>query len=600
MKKGLLSILALGAAIFSLSAQEVIRIAPSSGDMTPVIRKAIESTDAKELKIIIEEGEYFCRPEYAFEKYCAVTNHGNGLKKILFPMIGYKSIEIEGNGAKFKFHGQIMPFLFEDCDKVTLSNVTVDWDAPFTILGEVVAVNPKEGWRELKMITEGYTWKYEKGKMLFPNIDGFNYECLGSTLPFDKETKRVVAGAIDTYSNPTKIEKMPNGNFRFYEKARYYPPVGSLLSSKGDRHNDRYSPAVEVKACSNILLEGITVHHAPGMGFLFEKATDITLKNSKVVLPENTPRVIASTADATHFANCRGEVLIEGCRFENMLDDGTNVHGTYVEVHKVLDSKSVIVELKHFEQLGFVFTEPGDEMWFIQHPSPARLDQVCTVAKAKLLNERFTQIEFTTDMPALIKEGDLLENKTWNPSFTMRGCTIQNHRARNVVLKTPLKTVIEDNYFSGMMSSILFRGESFFWYESGVVEDVLIQNNTFHNVADCGTKHGVIYITPRLGKDFDQSELYDKNIRFINNTIDTSNPKLVWADRVDGFEFSGNKITINNDIVPSFPDDPTFELINSKDVVIKNNTYKGREVKFEVDETSKKSLIVKGNKGFKY
>ena len=38
----------------------------------------------------------------------------------------------------------------------------------------------------------------------------------------------------------------------------------------------------------------------------------------------HTQRVISTTADATHFVNCKGDILIENCRFENMLDDGTN------------------------------------------------------------------------------------------------------------------------------------------------------------------------------------------------------------------------------------------------------------------------------------
>ncbi len=587
--------------VAAATAQEVIKISPSEGDMTLKIREAISSAESDEVKIVLEEGDYFCRPEYAFEKYCAVTNHGNGSKKILFPMVGYKYVEIEGNGARFMFHGQIMPFLFEGCEAVRVSGVTINWDIPYTFLGEVVAVNPEEGWRELKPRTDGFSWELKGNEIKFPNIDGFNYECLGSTLPFDKQTKRVVAGAIDFYSNPTRVEQLPNGNLKFYEKLRYYPPVGSLLSSKGDRDHDRYAPAFEVKDCENIELSEITIHHALGMGFLFEKSSNITLRNSNIVLEEGSPRVISSTADATHFANCKGDILIEGCRFENMLDDGTNVHGTYVVVDEVLDSKSVRVELKHFEQLGFEFTEPGDEMWFVRYPDPTRLEQINHVAKVTTLNERYSNIEFEEALPDGLQKGDLLENKTWNPIFTMRGCTIQNHRARNVVLKTPLKTVIEDNDFSGMMSSILFRGESHFWYESGAVEDVLIQNNRFHNVADCGTKHAVLYITPLLGKEFDKSITYDKNIRFINNMIDTSNPKIVWADRVDGLIIEGNTININSDINPSFPDEPTFDLVNSRNVKIVGNEYANdnNEAIIKADERSKSTLNVKGNKNIK-
>ncbi|WP_445344295.1 alpha-1,3-galactosidase-related protein, partial [Bacteroides caccae] len=328
-----------------------------------------------------------------------------------------------------------------------------------TFLGEVVSINSKEGWREIKPFQDGFCWKVEKGQIRFPNIDGFNYTCLGSTLPFEKRTKRVVHGAIDIDSNPSGVERMKNGNLRIYEKLNYYPPVGALLSSKGDREHDRYAPAFDFKECKNICLDSITIHHALGMGFLFERSENMQILNSQIVLPKHTQRVISTTADATHFVNCKGDILIENCRFENMLDDGTNVHGTCVEVDEVIDDYTVRVSLKHFEQLGFKFAERGDDIWFIIHPSPQR-GEVNTVSRVFTLNERFIQLSFAKPLPAGLKRGDILENNTWNPTFTMRGCTIRNHRARSVILKTPLKTIIENNQYSGIKPFSLLKADT--------------------------------------------------------------------------------------------------------------------------------------------
>ena len=580
--------------ILILNAQEIIHI-PLCGkeDVTSQIRESVLKSKSDQIKIVFEKGIYHCSPDYAIEKYCAISNHGNGTKKILFSLENYKTIEIIGNGATLLFHGQIMPFLFENCQSVSIKGLTINWDIPFTFLGEVISVNPKEGWREIKPFNDGFSWKLEKGQIKFPCIDGFNYTCLGSTLPFEKEAKRVVHGAIDIDSEPSGVEKMENGNLRIYEKLNYYPPVGSLLSSKGDRGHDRYAPAFDFKECKNINLDNITIHHALGMGFLFERSENIRILNSQIILPEHTQRVISTTADATHFANCKGDILIENCRFENMLDDGTNVHGTYVEVDKIIDEHTVRVSLKHFEQLGFKFAEKGDDIWFIIHPSSHR-GEVNTVSSVFTINERFIQLSFAKPLPEGLKKGDILENKTWNPTFTMRGCTIQNHRARSVILKTPLKTVIENNYFSSMMSAILLRGETYFWFESGAVEDVLIQNNIFENCADCGTKHSVLYITPRLGKQFDQTQTYDRNIRFINNTIKSSNPRVIWADRVDELLVKGNRIIRNTEKEAIFPHDPVYELINCRNVQIENNQYTGKEPfsLLEADAVSRKTLKI--------
>ncbi len=583
----------------SLIASEVIKFSPSGEDFTPTLRKALEATNRRDVKLIFEEGEYFFTPEFATQKYCIVTNHGNGLKNIIFPMEGYNSIEIEGNGSKFIFHGQVLPFLFEECANVTVKNLSVDWDIPFLFQAEMVVFDKKEGWRDVRPYTNGFSWSVKGGVLTFPNVDGFAYTKLGSSLAFDKEEKRVANGVKDFSSSPRWVEEREGGILRIHEPMKVFPPIGTIVNSKGDRNLQRYAPAFEVKESQNITLEGVTVHHALGMAYLFERSSDIKIINSNVMLPEGSDRVVSSTADATHFANCKGDILIEGCRFENMLDDGTNVHGTYVEVSEILSENSLRIKLVHNEQSGFEFAGAGDEVWFIKSPNPNRAE-VASVKSVKIVNEIYSDITFDNTLPADLKVGDILENKTWNPTFTMRGCKIRNHRARNVVLKTPLKTVIEDNFFSSQMSAILFRGETYFWYESGAVEDVLIKGNHFKFCAYSGADHAALYITPRLGAGFDQTAAYDRNIRFENNKIENFVSRVVWADRVEGLQIIGNTILHNDSTTPIFPDAPLFDFDNCRNVEITGNRYEGSQTNWiEADELSLETLKVKSNKGFK-
>ncbi|MFI3280909.1 MAG: right-handed parallel beta-helix repeat-containing protein [Rikenellaceae bacterium] len=609
MKKGILFILSLIAVALIISAfiggdsqVKVVEIEPIEGvDMTQTIRQAIESVQEYDnVKLVLKGGEYRLSPDMSFEQYLAITNHGNGSKRIAFPFVDHESVEIVGEDAKLIFSGQIMPFFFERCRNVKISGVTIDWDTPFTFLAELTAVDSDRMWREVlpKGAKEGFSWRLKGGKIEFPNIDGFNYKELGSTLAFDPATKRPVVGALDYHSTPSRVEKVEGGKLRIYEKLKHVPPMGSLLSSKGNREDDRYAPAFEFKSSKNITIDSVTIHHALGMGFLFERSEDITITNSQIVLSEGSERVISSTADATHFASCRGEILIEGCRFENMLDDGTNVHGTYVEVVEVLDSNSLRVELQHFEQLGSVFAEAGDQVWYISSPSPTRAG-VAIVKKVNIVNEKYIDITFESNISEQVKVGDVLENKTWNPEFTMRGCTIQNHRARSVVLKSPLKTVIEDNYFSSMMSGVLLRGETFFWYESGAVEDLLIRGNTFYNAADCGTKHAALYITPRLGEAFDSTVGYDRNIRFVDNKIVGSNPRVVIADRAVDLLIEGNSIEINDNYTAPFSNSELYELTNCQGVKICNNHYAGEPLngsnEIKADKKSLETLTYRDN-----
>ncbi|AWV99802.1 right-handed parallel beta-helix repeat-containing protein [Arcticibacterium luteifluviistationis] len=588
-------------ASFNLKAKDRIEIKHQKGDATMLVRNAIENAKGKNIQLFFEKGVYSFFPDYAKDQYCTITNHGNGNKKIIFQFDNFDSVEIDGNGSQFIFHGQVAPFQFIECGKVEVKNISIDWDIPFSFQGDVTAVNPQENWFEIKPYTDGYSWKLENERILFPNINDFHFASLGSTLTFDKASKQVDYGGLDMNLRPQKVEKQSNGILRIYQNdLRRYPVVGTVIHSKGDKEHNRYAPAFQTKNSNNILFQHITIHHALGMGFLFERSQDIKIIDCKIQIKESSDRAISIIADATHFANCKGDILIEDCTFEGMLDDGTNVHGTYVEVDKVLDKKTIRVKLVHFEQTGFEFAAKGDEVWFIKAPSPSR-GETNTVFEVKRVNDVFTDLTFRGDLPEGLKVGDIVENKTWNPAFTMRGNTIRDHRARNIIIKTPKKIVIENNKLSSMMSSIMLRGESFFWYESGNVEDVLIRNNHFTDCAYGGAKgHAILTVSPRLGKAFDETELYDRNIVFENNTIETFGNRIVWADRLDGLIFRGNTIKQTKMYSPQFSDAPLFELINCKDVQIHDNSYEG-DVTFHIkaDERTKQTLSVKDNKGIK-
>jgi len=575
----------------SVVSKQVIKLQPSSADMTPVLRAALESVKDNEIKIILEKGTYKFLPDYAVSRYTTVTNHGNGMKNVIFPLDNFKSVEIEGNGSDLIFHGQVAPFQLYNNKKISIKDLTIDWDIPFTFLSEVVAVNAKENWRDVKPSSGSHNWKLVKNQIKFPLVDGFTFSELGSSMIWDKQHKRVYHNTNGFKSRPTKVEKRPNGVLRIYEELKNMPPVGSLISSKGDRDKHRHAPAFQVKNSSNVTINNVKVHHALGMGFLFERTENIKLLNSGVHLSDDSDRVISTIADASHFANCKGHVLIDNARFENMLDDGVNLRGTYVKVDKIVNANTVRFELVHYEQLGYEFAAKNDAVWFIKQPSPSR-QETGIVKNVRVLNEKFTELTFKENVPKDLKAGDILENQTWYPTFTIRNSTIMDHRARNIVVKTPLKTVIENNYLSSMMATILFRGETFNWFEAGAVGDILIQNNTIEYSSYSAHEQAVMYITPKLGKTFDQSASYDKNIRFINNKISSHGGRIVWADRVDGLLIEGNEITRDIDKAYLYPDAPVFDLVNSKNVTIKNNSYQGEyKQAIKADKKSKKSLI---------
>jgi hypothetical protein len=141
-------IFGLTSTLVALASSPIV-IEPTCEDMTPVIREILENHNEKDIVIEFKKGEYKFLPDYASGKYLVITNHGNGYKRIIFNFDKFHSVTIQGNGSEFIFHGQVMPFFFEGCESVNISGVTLDWDIPFTFLGEVIAINKEEGWRDI-------------------------------------------------------------------------------------------------------------------------------------------------------------------------------------------------------------------------------------------------------------------------------------------------------------------------------------------------------------------------------------------------------------------------------------------------------------------
>ena len=583
----------------STNAVEIIKIKHTTEDITNTVREAISTAKTKNIKIVFEKGIYNFLPEYAHTRFSYITNHGNGYKNVAFRFENFNGIEIEGNGSEFIFHGQFAPFQFENCKNINVKNITIDWDVPFIFQAEVLSTNKEEGYIDVKPLVDGYSWNFKDDKINFPNINGFNFQELGHAHCFNAETKSTFYGSFGLHLNPEKVEKLNNGVFRLYQKLAKFPPVTSIIAAKGGKDLNRYAPAFQTQECKNVVYDQVIIHHALGMGFLFERTEDIKIINSGVYTRDGSDRYISSTADATHFANCKGDVLIENCRIESMLDDGTNVHGTYVKVDEIIDDYTIRIALHHFEQMGFKFADKGDQIWFIQKPSPTR-GIINEVVKANIINEKYTELIFKNKIPTNLTKEDILENKTWNPTFTMRNCKVTKHRARNAMIKTPLKIVIEDNYFSSDMASIGLRGETFKWYESGAVEEVIIRNNTFVDCAHGGTDHPILWVSPKLNKDFDQTEIYDSNIVFENNVIEGFNSRIVLADRLDGLVFKNNTIKQTYSTENQYPDTPLFDFMHSKNILIKNNQLEGftENTAIKADEESEKSLKVIKNKGF--
>ncbi|MBP1583945.1 MAG: hypothetical protein J6866_08315, partial [Victivallales bacterium] len=79
----------------------------------------------------LDGGVKHFRKKYAAEHEYFISNNDMGHKYIVFPVIGFDGLTIDGDGADLRFHGTVNPFVIDQSNDVTLRNFSVDYDHPF-------------------------------------------------------------------------------------------------------------------------------------------------------------------------------------------------------------------------------------------------------------------------------------------------------------------------------------------------------------------------------------------------------------------------------------------------------------------------------------
>ncbi|MGM9748957.1 MAG: hypothetical protein ACI3ZN_09145, partial [Candidatus Cryptobacteroides sp.] len=321
--------------------RRIIKNDSSVTDYTPVITHILENRGKEGLSVEFEKGTYHFYPQEATNKYLEISNNDNGDKRIIFLMEGMENIVIEGNGAEFIFHGAEIPFAILSCKNVTVSNLTISYDHPFVLEGTVIG-NDQDKASFTMRINEDNLYEV-RDSMLF--IKGFDWELpLGENIVFDPKSG-------SPYRNCEKYEGWIGDSVRAEDlgnrivrisgfRSQQMPPVGSIYIDKGPHGRNRTCPGFTIQASSSISIEGVTVHESGAMALIAENSSDITCKNFNVCLKDNSSRMISASADATHFVGCSGKIILKDCMFESMLDDATNVHGTYMLADSLLNSNT--------------------------------------------------------------------------------------------------------------------------------------------------------------------------------------------------------------------------------------------------------------------
>ena len=590
-----------------------------TNDATPVLVEAIKKCKEEGItKIEFPKGTYHFYPIFAPDRYCAITNNDNGLKRTAFPLIGFDRLEVDGNGSEFIFHGKMIPFIIEDSKNVKIKNFSINWEIPFYLQGKVVDNNSSGKTFDIEVqspykVSDGHLYlSLEREDSPYERKYGFGFakgekydQIVGQNIIWNPETNaplydHVQYSGFDVFHFPA--EELSPGVVRLTTRYPEVPPIGTIFVSKGEYLYNRQSPAFRLFKSQNIYFENINVHHAGAMGLIAERCADITLDGFNVVLKGIDSRVVTTTADATHFCNCKGLITIKNCTFENMLDDATNIHGTYVRVNKILDDYRVAVETYHPHQNDYIFGEAGDSVRIINN-SLAPTTGTLMLTNVERMNEKISVLTFNKSVKGKVEKYYGIENISWYPAALLENNIVRNNRARSFLISVPRKVIVRNNYFSSQMASLLIPGDLGLWNESGPCDSLIIENNTFENCVYGGNgAQSVIQITPEYESPDYIKEKYSKNILIRNNVINTFDASILWAVSVDGLIFEGNKIIQTQTYQPLFPDVPNLRIENTNKIIIRGNSYRsvdGDNGTIQIDSKST-NIQIKENQGLTY
>ena len=534
----------------------------SGEDATEAVKSALVYCKLNKVnKLVFPKGRYDFYPDQAEEKYVFTSNNDESLKRIIFSISGLHNFEIDGQGASFIFHGYVSPFIIENSNNITLKNFSIDWERTFHSEGKIIAVD-KDG-MDLAF-SSAYPYKIENGLLIFKDSDAVEYP-YGSLLEFDPVKHETAFMASDYYyGNAQPAKEITPGQVRLLIPGIKGTP-GNVMVFNAQK---RLCSAITVADCHLLLFDSLNIYHCGGMGIVALRSGDIDINHLKVTRSPNTDRVLSITADATHFVNCGGKLMIQNSLFENQMDDAANIHGIYVQVTKKFSATMVEVQLKHEQQLGFDFIHAGSKLELVHNTDMEAYDTL-VVKSVIRINKEYTQVEFTKKLPSQLVIGKDVLAEIYNyPEVTIRNCIIQKNRARGMLIGSRGKVIIEHNLFHTSGAAILFEGDGSYWFEQAGVRDVTLRDNLFDNCNYGVWGNAVIQIGSGVQKEYRNISRYNRNIKIYNNVFNVFDPRLLNGYSVKGLRFSNNTINTTEAYPNKFPGAKRFDLTDCSDLKI--------------------------------
>ena len=487
---------------------------------------------------------------------------------VAFLIKDLKNVTLDFGGATLVFHGRIVPFILDGCENVKIKNVKVDYDRPFYTQAKILSCG--NGEMEIK-IDDGFNYYVKDGYLI---VKGEGWEknlnkndCL--LWPIDRTGKKgygIILGLFGEKIYPNDNPPLPIHKILIEEKD------DGVLKLKGDfpatwdyndgknslvfTHEIRDKFTVMICGCKNTYIENFILIHGAAMTAVCMRSENIYMDNLSMYKNYNgNGRLVTNNADAIHTFNCSGEFVLKNSYMEGLLDDTLNVHNNYFSVKKAEGNKLYCYSKAAGLSFALKCFSEGQDI-AVYKGSTQELIGEYKILKITDDEKNGVHIFELDKIPIGVSPEDTVENMSAQPKILVENCKFGLFRG-TMRVQSRNKTVIRNCEFHNEETSLLFTGDTNYWFESGPVRDVLIENCKFYKTVNCGR------ICWDSVVDFTEKEkYYHKNITIKNCYFDKG--EIIRFNHVCGFTFENNTSDGEMKIVCS----DSADINVQKDVII--------------------------------
>ncbi|HEY8918091.1 MAG TPA: right-handed parallel beta-helix repeat-containing protein [Chitinophaga sp.] len=488
-----------------------------------------KGTVRQPVKIKFAPGRYDFFPDSAFKKALHISNTNDQPyepKAIAFVFDSCEQVQVYAQGATFMFRGKMIETFVNYSHYIHINGLTYDYQRPtvseltITAVGDdhadaVIHPDSKFSIRDSLLTWIGEGWSYRPGTY-WQVFDPLANEL--SRMEIDPQGLRFVL--------------QDKGTVRIFFKK---DPGFKKGCTYQNRDVTRDCAGIFMQYSSNIALSNIHINFMHGMGVVSQYCRNIKMDSITVRPAAGSGRTCAAWADILHFSGCSGAIEVNNSYLSAANDDAINVHGTYLKILEKTAPNKLLVAFMHPQTFGFNAFAAGDSIAYI-HPESLLSTGENVIVNVEKVNDKQCLLTLKNNIPAAVSTGDVVENTSATPQVWVHNTTLTRIPTRGLLVGTRRKVRIDHNTFEHThMSAILISDDASSWYESGMVKDVSISNNTFNN---CGEP--VINIHPE--NTVSGTAAVHNNIAVTHNTFQLQGKGLLSAKSTANILFRGNTI----------------------------------------------------------